>query len=58
VHVQLAERRVAVEHPQRRMLVEVALELLRGAVADSVAARLAREQAGAGEGSEECGRRE
>src|SRR3546814_10862928 len=48
MHMQLAERRVTVEHLQRRILVEVPLELLRRDVLDGVAPPLA-EQAAAGE---------
>src|SRR5690606_25759687 len=52
VDVQAAERRVALEHLQRRLLVEAPLELLGAAVLDGVGARLAREQARAGERGE------
>lgn len=55
VDVQFAERGVAVEDGQRRDVVEVALELLGRDVLDGVAARFAREQAGAGEVGEDDG---
>src|SRR3546814_7716887 len=57
VHVQLAERGVAVEHLERGFLVQALLELPGRAVLDGVAARLAREQAGAGEGGQDDGHR-
>ena len=51
--VQLAERRVAIQHFQGRVPVEMALELVGRVVLDRIAARRAREQAGAGEIGEE-----
>jgi A/G-specific adenine glycosylase len=47
MHVQLAEWRIAIEHFRWRLVVEATFELLRRAVADRVAARLARELADA-----------
>ena len=55
MHVQLAERRIAVENLERRMLVEMPLELFGRAVLDRVAARLAREQTWEGEVGEDDG---
>ena len=49
MHVQLAERRIAFQHLQWRVLVEMALELFGADVLDGVQARLAREQARTGE---------
>src|SRR3546814_2363898 len=53
VDVELAERGVAVEHLERGLLVQALLELPGRAALDGVAARFAREQAGAGERSAE-----
>lgn len=55
MHMQLAKRRIPVEHHQRRHFVEVALEFFGGDVLDGVAARFAREQARAGEVGEDDG---